>query len=363
MYKYTHLIPENIAPVGAETIGFYDGNGRRVGGIGVGKLSSGLSKEDKLYSFGAISDAHITYDTSTEDLKNALNLIEKSGCDFTCICGDLTDNGSKTQMAQYKSIIEEFSQKDVYAIVGNHENYSYYKDTYNIADYTGYPLYYSFEYNNDVFIMCGCYAWYEGNTEYRGYVFNEKYLQWLDETIEANREKRCFVFCHVFPFNDGVGNVKVNGKWIYSVDMWTSKDGYDKVFESIISRYGNVVLFHGHSHLKFDLQEVDKNVNYAYVKKGDGGYHSIHIPSLCVPRDINASGTSYTNIYAESEGYIVDVYKDCIVLNGIDFGKLDTTTGEREPMKQLAIATYKIDTTLQTIAPNTFTDPTGTRPI
>lgn len=53
---------------------------------------------------------------------------------------------------------------------------------------------------------------------------------------------------------------------------------------------------------------------------------------------------------AESEGYVVDVYKKHIVLRGRDFVS----------EKFLPIASYWLDTTLQTIEANTFTDSTGT---
>ena len=72
---------------------------------------------------------------------------------------------------------------------------------------------------------------------------------------------------------------------------------------------------------------------------------------MAVPRD--PDGTNLTEIYAESEGYIVDVYDDCIILNGRDFIDNDADG------HWLPIATYKIDTTLQTIEANTFTDDTG----
>ena len=54
--------------------------------------------------------------------------------------------------------------------------------------------------------------------------------------------------------------------------------------------------------------------------------------------------------YAESEGYIVDMYENHIVLRGRDFVK----------EKFLPIATYCIDTTLQNIEAKTYTDSTGT---
>ena len=338
MYKYTHLIRENIAPIGAKSIGVYDGNGRRVAEIGLGRLAPSLTDADKLYSFCALSDVHITYDTANTDYQRALTYAENN-CDFTCICGDLTVYGTDSELAQYKSIVDAYAKtKPVYAMAGNHENH----DLRNIIEqYTGHPLYYSFTQGNDVFVMVGHAGGYRTSNWVKGEQFTTEELQWLYQTLEANRNKRCFVFCHVFPHKDGVGNA--NG--VYTNDMWTSTNG--TVFENLMKHYKNTVLFHGHSHLKFALQEVDKKANYSSAV----GYRSIHIPSLAVPRDI--SGSSYTPIYAESEGYVVDVYENCIILNGRDFIDNDADG------HILPIATYKIDTTLQTIAANTFTDSTG----
>lgn len=119
---------------------------------------------------------------------------------------------------------------------------------------------------------------------------------------------------------------------------------------NLLKHYKNTILFHGHSHTRFWLQELDEKANYSNAD----GYRSAHIPSLAVPRDLAESGTSLENVYAESEGYIVDVYDDCIVLNGRDF------IDNEKDGHLLPIATYKIDTTLQTIEAGTFTDSTGT---
>ena len=109
-----------------------------------------------------------------------------------------------------------------------------------------------------------------------------------------------------------------------------------------------MTLFHGHSHLRLYLQEFDKKANYS----SDVGYRSVHIPSLGVPRDVNSGTAGY--VYAESEGYIVDVYDNYIVLNGRDF--IDNEKDGHE----IPIATYKVDTTLVDVKANTFVDSTGT---
>lgn len=167
--------------------------------------------------------------------------------------------------------------------------------------------------------------------------------------LKKNRNKRCFVFTHVLPHEHGVGNP--NNLYVTAGKplLWYVNDGgIGQAFMNLLKHYKNTILFHGHSHTRFWLQELDEKANYSDAD----GYRSVHIPSLAVPRD--PDGTSLTNVFAESEGYIVDVYEDYIVLNGRDFVDNDADG------HILPIATYKIDTTLQTIEANTFTDSTGT---
>ena len=343
--KSINFIKENIAPTNTKKLNVYDENDNRVGRIALNGLTPPTGS--KLYSFCALSDVHIGYDTADTDFQRALTHVENSDCVFTCICGDLTASGNDSQMAQYKNIVDAYAlTKAVYAVGGNHESIWGYMTTERIQPYTGRPFYYSFEQGNDVFIMLGHYGTYHGDGI--GWLSSEfisgAELQWLYETLEVNRNKRCFVFNHVYPWNEGVGDANrlYNGKY------WITDDGgVGQAFYELITHYKNVVLFHGHSHLRLYLQKLDKKANYA-----DVGYRSIHIPSISVPRDRTDSGTSY--IYAESEGYIVDVYDDYIILNGRDFIDNDNDGNI------LPIATYKIDTQLVTIDEGTFVDSTGT---
>lgn len=354
MYKYTHFIPENIAPVGAKKIGVYNSAGKRISGIPLSSLSPSLSKTDKLYSFCALSDVHIydyLYPTSTDDFKRALTFAE-TNCDFTCIAGDLTSSGSANEMAEYKSIVDNYAPtKPVYAISGNHETAAgVYVTDDTIKPYTGQGLYYSFTKGNDVFIMLGYYgAYHKTNGGWRSDEFlSTAELQWLYETLEENRNKRCFIFQHVLPHQHGVGNPDGLYK---SALIWNVNDGgIGQAFMSLLKHYKNIILFHGHSHTQFWLQELDEKANYSAAN----GYRSVHIPSLAVPRGVSDDGSKLETVSAESEGYIVDVYDDCIVLNGRDFIDNDADG------HILPIATYKIDTALVTIEANTFTDSTGT---
>ena len=327
--EYNCFIPQNVAPPEAKRIGIYEVNGKKIGQIPLGNLAFPNAGE-KLYSFGALSDVHFQDDPG--DFPVALRYLnEIEDVAFTCICGDLTQNGTAAQLAEYKNCVDSnSSDTPVYAIAGNHEAYS--TQPTLLEQYIGNPLYYSFTHGDDVFLMCGCYAWVDNDG-----VFTEEYLQWVYETLEVNRNKRCFVFEHVFPWGDSG-----NPGGLYPFDMFSGTKG--SAFQSLLKHYKNTILFHGHSHTKFYLQEVDSKANYSNALD----YRSVHIPSLSVPRDI--IGSSLTNIFSDSEGYVVDVYESGIHLRGRDFVK-----GEFLP-----IASYWLDTTLQTIPAGTYKDSTGT---
>lgn len=329
-YSYTHFIPENIAPAATRRIGIYNGTGNRVGQIPLGRLTF-PDAGAKLYAFGALSDVHMQYETATADFQAALTYLNNE-VDIIIICGDMTTNGTASELSVYKQYVDQYASVPVYAIAGNHEGYN--SGILNILQtYTEQPLYYSFTHGDDVFVMVGI----KSNTS--GSLFVDGELQWLYETLEANRNKRCFVFIHPRPDN-GCGDALD----LYGNSLWSGTE--KAVFESLARHYHNCILFHGHTHMRFSLQEYGDMANY----DNQFGCHSVHISSLASPREDSNNDGSWDNAYAESEGYVVDVYKTGIHLRGRDFVK-----GEFLP-----IASYWLDTTLQTVAAGTYTDSTGT---
>lgn len=340
--KTTMLIPQNIALSNARKLAIYNGN-TKVCDVPLGHLEL-PSVGEKLYSFGAVSDIHLQYNTAQEDFQKALTYLnETEDVAFTCVCGDLTQTASEETLSVFKQYVDTYSaDTPVYAIAGNHEAYKILDDgTWGSHDeatvrsliqtYTGHPLYYSFTHGNDVFIMVGVCQDYAD--------FGIGGLQWLYETLEANRNKRCFVFQHIPP-DDACGNPYV----IYKNDIWNGTQSV--VFENLMKHYRNVVFFHGHRHMKFDLQTKTNLANIDDIY----GRYSVHIPSLAATRTGNTDGTGRTELYAESEGYVVDVYENGIHLRGRDF--------VRE--KFLPIASYWLETKLVNIEANTFVDSTGT---
>lgn len=331
--SYTGFIKQNTAPQNALKIGVYNSLSERVGSVGFGSsFKQNLGK--KLYSFGAISDAHIGYKTAESDLQNALTFFnDDSSVKFVANCGDLSVGGADEKLALYKSIVNNYISKPVYAVAGNHEANRGNLAIDGIKEYTGQNLYYSFTQGNDVYIMVGMYG------VGAGLEFSAEELYWLYETLETNRDKRCFVFMHLNP-RDGSGD---------AVDLDLAGDmlnnTYGEVFYSLMSHYTNVTWFHGHTHEKFEIQEVNGMNNYDNVL----GCHSVHIPSLSVPKKIINSSELEIE-YEASEGYVVDVYENYVVLRGRDFAN----------EKFLPIATYCLNTKTKKISANTYYDDTQT---
>ena len=333
---YKDFIPENVAPLGTRRIGIYDSNGNRVGQIPLGSLTP-PNPAQKQYSFGALSDVHLDKaddQNEYEDFSRALAYLNNTeNVDFICICGDLTDGGTTAQLSDFRNYVSQYSPNtDVYAITGNHDAWNSNIESI-IETYTGHPLYYKFTHGNDVFIMVGI----KNDTD----VFTTAELQWLYNTLEENRNKRCFVFQHT-PRFDGSGGGVPNATSTPSYEMLLGTQG--RVFKSLMSHYLNAIWFHGHSHTLFDIQKDSNIANYD--KKF--GIHSVHIPSISGAKEYD--GTKYVATYSTSEGYVVDVYENGIHLRGRDF-----VNGEF-----LSIASYWLDTTLQTIPAKTYTDNTGT---
>ena len=352
IYKYKYFIPQNTAPSGAKAIGIYNDQGEKVCEIPLGRMTRPIVQ--KLYSFGLVSDIHISSNLNVawkpiEKFQNALAYFENNGCAFCCVSGDLTQTGfykrtdesdssttylDETQLNEYKKVCDNCTIP-VYEICGNHESYYGMPITNNLdklETYTGKGvLDYTEIQGDDLFIFIGQPS---GNTP-----MTDKALQDLYITLEANRNKRCFIFVHPHISCGNPLNAYTSNE-IFS--WWGTKT---TAFKNLLKHYKNTIVFHGHTHTKFECQEVDSKANFNDAE----GFKSVHIPSLGRPRNV-VDGVISSYIETESQGYTVDVYDNCIVLNGIDLIN----------NKPIPLGTYKIDTTLQTVEANTFTDSTGT---
>lgn len=334
-YVYKHFIPQNTAPKGATKIGVYDSNGNKVCTIPLGGLTP--PNTGKLYSFGIVSDLHISHNTAVAwqpipKFDNALTLFESKGCAMCIACGDLTNTGfylrtnestagteylDERQFAKYKEICDKHTIP-VHELCGNHESYYGMPITNNLdklETYTGKNvLSYTVTQGNDLFILCG--------QPRDSWVMSDADFQWLGETLEANKDKRCFVFIHSHIDDNVEGGVEDSGNPAFVREnsifgYWGSAKTAN--FINLMKQYPNTILFHGHTHIKFEAQEFDKAANYSE----ENGFHSVHVPSCGTPKELLWDETNKKYYWeardTESQGYIVDVYDDCIVLNGWDF--------------------------------------------
>ena len=343
---YDSFINSNAAPYLADAIGVFNSNGELVNKIPIDGFKP--SYTDRLFRFGILSDVHNNNadSQSTEDMAdfaNALNLFnEMESVDMTCICGDITQGGRPAQFAVYKSIVEENSfNTPVYTTTGNHDCPS----SGGLAStdwepYTGNPM--TFEVikqisgKNVPFLFLGMNLYNLGDA---GTPYLDTDLDWLEEKLEEYRNDRVFVITHLF-FPTKAGNFKQ----IYPRTNWLGGAQLERL-QAMNERYLNSIWFSGHSHWKWYLQKYEDKAN-VYRSYDDNGNPTcgwtVHIPSCASPIDSNGV-SSRVSKPLESEGGIIDVYNNYIVLRGVVFKKESDTeyTNKYEP-----IAQYKLDTTL-----------------
>lgn len=350
----TTLIPENIAPPDAVALAIFDGS-KKICDVDISGMRPGNMGE-LLYRFGVVADLHVTEKAvgwnPVAKLDNALTHFENEGCVMCIACGDLTQTGfyrrtdegdasttylDERQFAQYKAICDGHGIP-VHALMGNHESYYGMPIANNLElmeAYTGRAaLAYTVEQGEDLFILCG--------QDQATSVMSDADFAWLGETLAANAHRRCFVFIHPYMEEDSGDAMDVRENSIF--DFWGAAK--TNAFKDLLRQYPNVVLFHGHSHMKFQCQELDLSANYTEKN----GFQSVHVPSLGVPRDVDTVKLVSVDDHGASQGYVVDVYPDGIHLRGWDF--VGATA--------VPIASYWLGTTLQTVEAGTYIDPTGT---
>ena len=318
MATFEDFIDANVAPYSADAIGIFDTAGEKVGSIvinGIKADNAGL-----LYSIGMLSDVHIGVDTAEEDFTRALNFFNNVNAEFTCICGDISENRTESEFAKYQEIV---AGRPVYTTTGNHDCPS--SGTIDEAiwkKYTGQELTFEVTKGSDHFLFLGM-STYNFTSAY-----TESNIKWLENKLEEYRNERCFVITHLF-FPDKAGNlldIYPSYNWLAGTQLTT--------LQAMRDRYKNTIWFSGHSHWKWSLQQYDDDANIC--RNPESGW-SVHVPSCAKPIDSN--GTSREDRYAQSEGAVINVYENHIDILGVDF-----IAG-----KYLPIATYRLDTTLQEV--------------
>ena len=331
---YKDFINVNIAPREAETIGIYDSNGLRKGTILIADLKPDYS-EEPLYRFGLLSDVHVGRAgiNAETDFENVLDFFENKNTTMTCVCGDITQNGTEEEFVQYQNIISDESTI-VYTTTGNHDCTSSHQgiDADIWQKYTGVPLVFekSIDINGrvDHYLFLGMsYANYSA-------AYLEYHLNWLEDKLEAYRNDRCFVFTHLF-FPDRAGNMNS----LYPEANWLTGEQLSRL-QQMCDHYVNSVWFSGHSHWEWSVQKYQDKANIYRGTNPTSGW-CVHVPACGAPAS-SSTGNDRGENAGGSEGAVVEVYENHVDILGI-------ALGADGAYRYQPIATYRLDTTLENI--------------
>ena len=290
--------------------------------------SNKLNTDTKLYSIGLLSDIHIDVtddqSNSVSDFQNALSRFKTENVTAICCTGDTVVDGTQAEVEKFIEV-KNSSTIPMYIARGNHDCRDYSLANWDLVEPNG--RYFEKEIGGDIYLFMGMKA-----ESYNLDLFSTDQLNWLEERLKKYENRRVFLFEHVFI--EPTGNVHN----LYPYSSMGNVDGQPgKIFRNLMAKYRNVILFTGHSHLEFQLQRLSDNANCS--ERTESLCHRVHIPSCAKPRANDVStedvkGNTYTN-YGSSEGYVMDVYKDYIILKGINF--VDN--------KYLPLAQYRLNTT------------------
>ena len=271
--------------------------------------------EDMLYSFGVLSDVHVDagsdgnfYDTNqaTNDYRKAVKFLEDEGAEFIAYGGDMATGDPGVSEQDYRKVLEILKDSHIpsYMISGNHDYGYFFKALIESRKY------YTVEKGNDIFIFV--------NVQDRGKTggVDREIVDGVRAIIEANPDKRLFLFYHYFIRNHGSGDGAADVNYYTGDTLGDNYNDYPLSLEwaNLIINTPNLIFCHGHSHFRFKCKEVYEFNNYYHV---DGECHSVHIPSCAVPRTMSASSTSVTNFPEGSEGYMVRVFADRIEFHAV----------------------------------------------
>nr|DAF55372.1 MAG TPA: Calcineurin-like phosphoesterase [virus sp. ctoC338] len=363
--SYDSLIKTNIAPYAASKIGVYNSSGTRVGSIAIDNFKPTYG--ERLYRFGLLSDVHnetAQADGNQADIRNALNFFnQKEDIEFTVISGDLTQtsysSGSlTTEMALYKANLEAINNSTpVYPTTGNHDcptnsniDINTFKSYAGISNLFTSDATYSYEVTkthttsdgttvNDHFLFLGMRMY-----EFASLTYLNSDITWLGNKLESYKNDRCFVITHMF-FPDASGNfqqIYPSGNWLSGSQLASLK--------TLRANYPRVIWFSGHSHWKWYLQQAEPYANVWPVSNVNRTTAwCVHVPSCAYPIDSSVCNSNLdstrVSMAGQSEGAIVDVYKDYIDIRAIEFkGENDSDYVTR----YLPIAQYRLYTAPET---------------
>lgn len=255
---------------------------------------------EKMYSFGALSDIHLGYESrgGSSDFKRAIAGLQNLGVEFVGISGDIGYHSATSELQTYKEIIDTHATVPFYACTGNHDA-THTDEVWE--EYIGHPRNFEFVKNGDVFLFMSLMN--ESNSANVDTPYADN-LDWLQERLVRYTGARIFVFMH-FPITDYAG---LTNNQYYGFTANSTED--DELMKTLMNTE-NVVVFSGHTHYKFGCEAEDYDINVFNMPNKKVSL--VHVPSCAYPR--NSERNEEADI---SQGYVVDVYDNGVVLRGVD---------------------------------------------
>lgn len=276
----------------------------------------GVPLGNKLYTFGVLSDIHLrsdNYNHGIDDFNRAIPCMQNLGAEFIGITGDLGHAGTDDELVLYQDALNAYASIPFHIIRGNHD-VKFTEE--NWITYTGFASNHEFIYNGDVFLFLSRdISTDSSNTQATPY---SEGLTWIKERLERYKGARIFIFCHYPPSGySGLADGQYYG--------WSSASTEDDELVTAINQTKNVVMFTGHTHYKFQVEDTYDNINIYRFNASRTAL--VHVPSCAYPR--NASSGVESDL---SQGYLVEVYEQGVVLHGVDL-----VTGELMPEYEYAL--------------------------
>ena len=299
-----------------------------------------LTDTTTLYTFGAFSDPQIandsygssSYPNDETHWAKALETFAKRDVDFLVSSGDIVNdqNGSQTYAAEYqryqKILADSSYCGPVYEANGNHDVGTVWNKNGNYYNYND-PFIKGTGLDSDINTIKAGKPYFEitepvtgdhfifmalegGFYTDRGTQFSTAQLDWLEGLLKKykNDGKNIFILEHANVQGWGSGD-KLTTPYYY--DLGLNRNSADvKRFISLMETYKECVIITGHTHL-----ELGAHLNYS--DNNDSSAVMMHNSAIGGVRLLIDGVIERKNVpLGTSEGYLVDVYEDCIIFNG-----------------------------------------------
>lgn len=303
------------------------------------------NRGEPVYLFGSISDLHFNRyeleggaDVAESTFARSLSFFDAAGVSLVAMPGDISTNGEKEAFEAFNNISSGYDFP-VYTVTGNHDLYAEYKKEnwlafmnpgaygnekaegiINVSE-NGMDFVYKEKQSGDVFIFLN-----QTSNNY-GLMWNallaDAQLDWLEAQLEEYKNETVYLFFHTFLNSAkgnplmGTGNLQNELGWAYPL-FYTQGATDEARLRELLREYDNVFFFNGHSHWAYHMQALNPNLNIS--KNGEDGATFVHVSSVSSPRVTEDYGVLWSGTDPDmSEGYLIEVYEDTIVLYGIDF--------------------------------------------